>query len=135
MNRAKAKDSEPGDKARKLIYVVDDEPMLLELAAIILEPLGYALDTFRDPGLALQAYASAQRRPDLLITDYAMHSSNGLQLIEACRRLQPRQKVVLVTGTVDESVYLNSPAKPDRFLAKPYQARQLIEIVRALLGD
>jgi hypothetical protein len=36
---------------------------------------------------------------------------------------------------VDESVYVNSPVKPDRFLAKPYQARQLSELVRSILGD
>jgi two-component system, cell cycle sensor histidine kinase and response regulator CckA len=133
MNRPQANISGPDNT--KLLYVVDDEPMLLELATVILEPLGYALHTFRDPEAALRAYASAPRRPDLLITDYAMHSSNGLELIAACRRLQPQQKALLVSGTVDESVYVNSPVKPDRFLAKPYQARQLSELVRSILGD
>jgi two-component system, cell cycle sensor histidine kinase and response regulator CckA len=120
---------------RKVIYVVDDEPMLLELAMTILEPLGYTLQTFRDPESALRAYTSAQRRPDLLITDYAMHTSNGLDLVKACRRLQPHQKVLLLSGTVDESIFRDSPTKPDRFLAKPYQPRQLIELVQALVAD
>jgi len=65
----------------KLIYVVDDEPMLLELATVILEPLGYEVQTFRDPGSALKAYESAQIHPTLVITDYAMHTMTGMDLL------------------------------------------------------
>jgi hypothetical protein len=36
---------------------------------------------------------------------------------------------------VDASVYRNSTAKPDRFLAKPYQARQLTDLVNAVLAE
>jgi hypothetical protein len=39
-----------------------------------------------------------------------------------------------VSGTVDETIYENSRVKPDRFLAKPYQSRQLIALVRSLLA-
>lgn len=135
MNSPQAHSSGPGHHHRKLLYVVDDEPMLLDLATVILQPLGYELHTFRDPEAALRSYTAAQRRPDLLITDYAMHSSNGLELIAACRRLEPHQKALMVSGTVDESIYHDSLTKPDCFLAKPYQARQFIELVRMLVGD
>ena len=116
-----------------MLYVVDDEPMLLELASVILEPAGYEVRAFRDPEAALSAFAAAQPRPELIITDYAMHQMNGLDLMHACRQLQPRQKVLLLSGTVDESIYRNQPARPDRFLAKPYQAKQLIEMVKEML--
>jgi CheY-like chemotaxis protein len=117
-----------------LIYVVDDEPMLLELATIILEPHGYHIKTFRDPGLALQSFQTAQPRPDLLITDYAMHTMNGMQLVEHFRQLQPRQKILLVSGTVGEDIFQDAPERPDRFLAKPYQATQFTEAVKTLLA-
>jgi hypothetical protein len=39
----------------------------------------------------------------------------------------------MVSGTVDETIYRNSAQKPDRFLAKPYQGKQLSELVRELL--
>jgi len=127
--------SASSQQGRALIYVVDDEPMLLELATVVLEPLGYQIKTFRDPDTAIRAFTTAEPRPALVITDYAMHTMNGLDLIAACRRLQPRQKILLLSGTVDEHVYSNVPAKPDRFLGKPYQAKQLIEVVKALLPD
>jgi len=36
---------------------------------------------------------------------------------------------------VDETIYGNAEQKPDRFLAKPYQARQLGDLVRAVLAE
>jgi CheY-like chemotaxis protein len=56
--------------AKPRVFVVDDEPMLLELAAAVLESVGCEVRTFRDPELALKAFPSAP--PDVVITDYAM---------------------------------------------------------------
>jgi CheY-like chemotaxis protein len=123
----------PARNSGALIYVVDDEPMLLELATVILEPEGYQIKTFRDPEVALQAFSTAKTRPELLITDYAMHSMNGMQLVEQFRRINPAQKVILVSGTVGEEIFGNSAARPDKFLAKPYQAVDLTNIVKSLL--
>jgi CheY-like chemotaxis protein len=135
MSEPKVKFSGNGHATKGLIYVVDDEPMLLELAAVILEPLGYRVKTFRDPQSALQAYTAARPRPALLITDYAMHRMNGMDLMVACRQLEPRQKVLMISGTVDESIYRNSPSKPVLFLAKPYQAKQLADLVKELMPE
>lgn len=122
-------------KTKPLVYVVDDEAMLLELATVILEPLGYEITTFRDPEIAVEAFAHASPRPALLITDYAMHTMNGMDLIEQCRRIEPGQKVLLVSGTVGPEIFEQASSKPDRFLAKPYHARQLIDLVRTMLSD
>ena len=116
-----------------LIFVVDDEPMLLELATVVLEPLGYTLRTFRDPDSALEEFTRANPRPALLITDYAMHTMNGMDLIRECRRLEARQPILLVSGTVGAEVFSDSPIKPDRFLAKPYKAKELADLVATLL--
>lgn len=117
-----------------MIYVVDDEPMLLELATVILEPQGYRVRTFRDPSMALESFRTAQPKPDLLITDYAMHPLNGMQLIEKFRQLEPHQKILLVSGTVSENIFEDSPFRPDSFLSKPYLAQQLTAAVKALLN-
>jgi CheY-like chemotaxis protein len=115
------------------IYVVDDEPMLLELASVILEPLGYRIKTFRTPETAISEFKASHPYPVLIITDYAMHTMNGMELIEACRRIRPEQKTLLLSGTVGPDIYQDTPMRPDRFLAKPYQARQLVEAVKSML--
>ncbi len=126
-------ESPPG--AQPPIYVVDDEAMLLELASIILEPLGREIRTFRDPETALEAFTAAQPRPAIVVTDYAMHHMNGMALLEACRRIEPRQRVLLVSGTVGPEIFQDAPCRPDRFLAKPYHARQLLDLVQSMLAE
>jgi CheY-like chemotaxis protein len=125
--------TEAGNPGGAPIYLVDDEPMLLELASVILAPLGYPIKTFRNPEAALKAFASAQPPPALVITDFAMHGMNGLELIEACRRICPEQKTLVLSGTVGADFFFDAPTKPNRYLAKPYQAKQLIEVVRSML--
>ena len=120
---------------RPLVYVVDDEAMLLELAAVILQPLGCEILTFSDPEAALNAFARAVHRPDLLITDYAMHRMNGMELIHECRRIEPNQKILLLSGTVGVEIFGGASAKPDKFLAKPYRASQLAELVSGMLSS
>jgi DNA-binding NtrC family response regulator len=120
---------------RPVVFVVDDEPMLLELNAVIIEPLGFRVRTFRDPDTAVRAFSLADPRPVLIVTDYAMHTMNGMDLINACRQVDPQQRILLVSGTVDESIYRNAAEKPDEFLAKPYQSRQLAGLVRTLVAS
>jgi len=112
------------------IFVVDDEPMLLDLAVAILQPMGFNVRVFTDPKLALAEFSTA--RPKVVVTDYAMGGMNGMDLVRECRRVNPRQKMILVSGTVDEHVYTNEPVKPDCFLAKPYQVRKFAELVQNL---
>jgi len=113
-----------------LIFVVDDEPMLLDLAATILKPLGYAVRTFRDPEQALAEFPKAN--PAVLVTDYAMGSMNGMDLVRECKRMNPRQKILLVSGTVDEQIFADAAAQPDLFMAKPYSVVSFVESVERL---
>jgi CheY-like chemotaxis protein len=135
MNEPKSKSPASRPTGGALIYVVDDEPMLLELASVILEPLGYTIETFRSAESALRAFIATQPPPALIITDYAMHEMTGLDLVEACRQIRPRQKTLLVSGTVGEDIFHYARVKPDRFLAKPYEAKQLIDALEALLAE
>jgi DNA-binding NtrC family response regulator len=134
MNPSSGHPSSNGNDLRPVVFVVDDEPMLLELNAVILEPLGFRVRTFRDPDTAVRAFSLSDPRPALIVTDYAMHTMNGMDLITACRRLSPGQKIILVSGTVDETIFRHSAEKPDSFLAKPYQSKQLTDMVRAVLA-
>lgn len=134
MNEPKATSAGSGQSGGALVYVVDDEPMLLELASVILEPLGYIVETFCSPETALRAFKAAEPPPAIVIADYAMHAMTGLELVEACRQIRPRQKALLLSGTVGQEVLRNAPVQPDHFLAKPYQSKQLIAAVEAVLA-
>lgn len=124
--------SHPNSSQPLTIFVVDDEPMLLDLAVAILEPLGYTVRTFRDPQMALAEFAKA--RPALVVTDYQMSGLSGMELIHECRRIHPQQRMLLLSGTVDERIYAADPIRPDIFLEKPYQVAEFIKSVRQLSG-
>jgi two-component system, OmpR family, response regulator len=112
------------------IFVVDDEPMLLDLAESILQPLGFEVKTFCDPQKALKAYSSD--KPTLILTDYAMGSTSGMDLLKECRRQNPEQRVIMISGTVDERIYSDETAQPNCFLSKPYMIADLVKSVQAL---
>ncbi|MGC9941586.1 MAG: response regulator [Verrucomicrobiota bacterium] len=115
------------------VFVVDDEPMLLELAALILRPMGFEVRTFRDPETALKEFTEVL--PDLVITDYAMGRMSGMDLIRECRRIRPAQKMILISGTVDEYVFADALFRPDRFISKPYQFSEFSSCIRQLLAE
>jgi DNA-binding NtrC family response regulator len=116
-----------------LIYVVDDEPTLLELAEYILEMEGYRFEKFEEPRKALAAFQAADPKPDLVITDYVMLGMDGLQLVGECRRIKPDLKSILVSGTVQEELVHRSPTRVDSFLRKPYLAQEFLNSIRDVL--
>ena len=120
--------------AAPLAYIVDDEPMLLDLNEAVLRSIGFDVRRFRAAEIALEAYRVAPAPPAIIITDFSMHKMSGLELIKNCRQLHPGQKVLMVSGTVDESVFEDSIQKPDFFMSKPYSTERLTEAVRRLVG-
>ena len=46
-----------------LIYIVDDETLLLDMAEFALQPHGYALRRFQDPEAALDAFQQEPTKP------------------------------------------------------------------------
>jgi CheY-like chemotaxis protein len=69
MNEPKAQIGGRGKNGGQLIYVVDDEPMPLELASVILEPLGCTVRTFSSPELALSTFEAARSKPALITSE------------------------------------------------------------------
>jgi len=115
------------------VFVVDDEPMLLDLAEAVLASIGCTVKTFRSPEQALQEFTVLW--PEVVVTDYAMGRMSGMDLIRECRRHKPGQKLVLVSGTVDEHVFAEAAVKPNFFLAKPYQIQEFVDCVRGLITE
>ena len=127
--------SQSREKRKALIYIVDDEGLLSDLAEISLQPDGYQVKQFQDPELALKSFLNANPKPDLLLSDYAMAKMNGLELIQKCKAVKPDLKAILISGTAGADILLNAPVKVDRFLGKPYRPAALLELARAVLAN
>lgn len=115
-----------------MAYVVDDEPMLLDLNEAVLRTMGFEVRRFRAAELAFEAYRRETTPPAIIVTDFSMHKMTGLDLIEACREIHPGQKFLLVSGTVNASIFDDVLEKPNDFIPKPYPMDKFSTAVRNL---
>jgi DNA-binding NtrC family response regulator len=113
----------------ELVFVVDDEELLGQLAETLLSDAGYKTRCFLDPVEVLRAVRDDGERPDLLVTDYVMGTMTGLELIEECRRFHPQMRTILLSGTVNENYIERFETQPDHFMAKPYPVASFVRLV------
>jgi len=116
----------------KVILVVEDEAMLRQTMAQLLEEEGYEVLQAAD-GKAAFAIAM-QRVIDLVLTDVRMPDMDGLTLLHRLKELAPQTAVIVVTayGTVQDAVSAMRAGASD-YLLKPVQFDDmLLRIQRSL---
>ena len=121
-------------KSEFLIYLVDDEELLLDIAEFALLADGYQLKKFHDPKTAFESFTRELHKPSLLLTDYAMGSMNGIELSIKCKSAHPALKVLLVSGTAGSEIPPQFSVTVDKFMPKPYEPGELASTVRSLLA-
>ena len=116
----------------ELILLVDDENSILELARLYLERDGYRVEVVMDGQAALEAVA--RLTPDLMVLDLMLPKFDGL---EVCRRLRAERNpvAILMLTARDEDIdkILGLELGADDYLTKPFNPRELVARVRAIL--
>ena len=113
------------------ILVVDDEPLLRNVAARLLEGLGYLALTAPDGESALKILREEDGKIDLVLLDLFMPGLSGLQTWEQLRALYPGVRVLFSSGYGEEE---KLPPGAD-FLPKPYSLETLSQKVAAALNS
>jgi CheY-like chemotaxis protein len=118
----------------KTVAVVDDDPMMLDVLARILQRENYELLMASGGPAIMDKLAAHQGTVDLLVTDYAMPDMLGRELAEKVRERFPAVKVLYQTGFSD-MLFENRVELEDgaAFLEKPFTARGLREAARLVL--
>ena len=135
MSQLKTQSDPATGKKTALVYVVDDEPLVGDVVQAILKMGGFESVLFADPKIALQALSEANPIPTLLLTDFQMPQMTGRELIQHCKKVHPALKTILYSGNVQEETVAFYPARPDRFLRKPFTPKTLIDFVQSVLAD
>ncbi len=115
------------------IFVVDDEPDVLEIVKALLEMKGHEVMAYSDPHEAFAAFMNEEVKPNLLISDYQMPKMNGMELLQLCKAEHPGLRCISASGTLqfeDMQKYVN---RPDKYLPKPFRSHQLWEVVDEML--
>ena len=77
----------PSDSA-KLVVVIDDDPLVLEATAGLLDSWGFQTITATSYADLLRKLTESGRRPDLIICDYRLsEESNGIDVIRDLRNV------------------------------------------------
>jgi DNA-binding NtrC family response regulator len=117
------------------ILIVDDEPNLRRVLSAVLARDGHQV-LVADGGRDAVRKAKAERKLDLLITDYLMPDMNGLEVLEAVRKNHPGLRALIISGhgTVRSAVEAMRLGAFD-FITKPFDVEQVRHAVeRALIA-
>jgi OmpR-family two-component system manganese-sensing response regulator len=114
------------------ILLVDDEPALAEPLSRLLTREGYTVDVATDGRVGSNLASGGSY--DLLILDWMLPQLSGIQICQQLRDRGDLTPVLFLTAkdTLDDRV-LGLDAGADDYLVKPFELRELLARVRALL--
>jgi two-component system, cell cycle sensor histidine kinase and response regulator CckA len=119
---------------KETILVVEDEPVLRELARMILKEYDYQVLEAGTGLEALQVWDKHEGNIDLLLTDMVMpEGMTGRELAEQLKHRKPSLKVIYTSGYSSEVMGRDDNPPDIRFLQKPYPPPQLAQTVRECL--
>lgn len=114
------------------VLVIEDEKLVAESIRAILEHKGFEVETVYD-GEAGTEYAELGIY-DLLILDVMMPKLNGFQVAQQVRANRCNTPILMLTARSDlEDRIRGLNAGADYYLTKPFDSRELLACVNALL--
>ncbi|MBK8781215.1 MAG: response regulator transcription factor [Anaerolineales bacterium] len=122
--------------ASELILLVDDEPSIVQLARMYFERDGFRVQEISDGEAALEAVA--KQRPVLVVLDVMLPKLDGFEVCRTLRAGGDQTPIIMLTAR-DEDIdkILGLELGADDYLTKPFNPRELVARVKAILrrGD
>lgn len=113
------------------ILVVDDEPMVREVAAAYLQRAGFDVAEASDGAAALDEIA--ERQPDLVVLDVMLPEIDGFNVLTKLRRCSNIPVILLTARTEEADRVLGLELGADDYVVKPFSPRELVARVRSVL--
>jgi CheY-like chemotaxis protein len=120
-----------GSKKKPRVLVVDDEHVIADTLAIILNQHGYEATAVYSGTAAVER--ARNLTPDLIISDVIMQDMNGIEAAIQIREFLPGCKILLFSGQASTADLLeNARAQGHEFeiLAKPVHPQDLLAKLR-----
>jgi PAS domain S-box-containing protein len=131
LSLTEAAEAEVLPRGNERLLIVDDE---VEIAAIFrrfLMRLGYQVEAFGRPVVALERFRADPGRYDLVILDIVMPELSGEELAAEIRRLRPNCPLLFCSAYRMTDLAVDGPAP--EYLGKPIEPPVLARRVRAIL--
>ncbi|MBA3459867.1 MAG: response regulator [Deltaproteobacteria bacterium] len=116
-------------RVRHTVLVIDDEDLVRDVLARMIEDLGYTALTAADgiAGLDLVEH----ERIDAVLVDLTMPRMSGAEVVTQLRARRPALPIVLCTGYDRDR---RGPVNADAYLPKPFRIEALEQTLAKLLG-
>jgi len=119
------------------ILVVDDNDQIRGMLRLMLETAGHEVSDAANGKSALHLQKTIPA--DLVITDIIMPEMEGIELIINIRKIDPRVKIIAISGggKIDPYLCLDIAGQlgADRILQKPFSQATLMSIISELFPD
>ena len=116
------------------ILVVDDEVDVRDLVKTFLEDNGYRVTCCGDGYTALAEISKGSY--DLVFLDVMMPDLDGLATLRKIRQLNPRLKIVVMTGSLSDTIFdqsVDEEHEADGFINKPFRMENLLTCLDMVL--
>lgn len=122
-----------GAVSEKIVLLADDEIMLRDLLAELLESNDYNVIRVSS-GVEVLKVLTEEIKVDLAIIDYNMPEMNGLECIQKIRDLKLDIPIILSTGIMSIEERVNpTEAGIDVVLSKPYEFETMLATIQKLI--
>jgi two-component system KDP operon response regulator KdpE len=114
------------------VLVVDDEPRVVQLVRNVLEAVGYDVVAAMNGEAAIEAAALEQ--PALILLDIRLpNGPDGYKVCERIRQFSDVGVIMLTAKARHEDILRGFDAGADDYLTKPFNAKELVARVKAVL--
>ena len=121
-------------KGREIVLLIDDEEMILDVSAKMLEQLGYQVIIASGGKMGIQTYEQNKDRIDLVILDMIMPEFGGRESFDTMIRINPSVKVLLSSGySLDNQAKEIMRKGCKGFIQKPFTMTDLSKKIREIL--
>jgi len=111
------------------VFVVDDEPEIVEILSDLVGSLGYRVTGFTDPKSMIEAFRLGT--PDLVLTDHKMPGTTGLELLGILRKINPDVPVVMISGYLDRQDLIQAiSAGVFAVIEKPFDSDRVLQVCK-----
>ena len=116
------------------ILIVEDEAPIRQMIAFNLSRAGFEVEEAEDCSSARLRIADS--RPDLLLVDWMLPDSSGLELTRTLRREEANREmpIIMLTARAEErDKLLGLDGGADDYITKPFSPRELLSRINAVL--
>jgi CheY-like chemotaxis protein len=132
---AESVEKKPLVRGTGTILVIDDEEIMQQLLAEMLEEMGFQVLPAHDGMEGLEIYRKRWREIALVIVDMIMPRLSGRETFVAMKEINPSIKAILSTGfSKDGEVRETLEQGVAGFIQKPFKADELSEVIASVLS-